>query len=411
MGMNIRKIIKEEMGDFEWVKDVNFLSKEYLLGKGIEFDPPIDSNEIDYFKFVIKTLRDIGFRVGFNVSEYIYEMTEEYEEVAGLYIRPTDGRVIITGSIMEETYQEHINDYAETQVDVVMGREIFHMSMNESMDFDWIDNIKIGLKVGEKYVITSENGLFKYTMIYCGRGTTTHPDTKEKIDGHRFKDPNREERDKKCNSWWSDSNLIAHMKRGHIVPYDEYINENMDWAKEINPTPYNGVKFISNTQRENIVYTITDNGGPHVVISWNNGDAYGTFGRGEVGEHFRKGNWSIIDDDREDEISLREDFEWTKDISARLDLNKKMSWKEIVGFLEERFEGTRFWVDVNTYDDDEYPIVTIEDDTGTYDEWYAEHLTSLSVVVDVIKINCDDHGSEQIRLEYCELYDVLMGYV
>jgi hypothetical protein len=333
--MNIRKTIKEEMDSFEgmrvrrtsplnesddfgWAKDVNFLSKEYLLGKGIEFDPWIDGDEVEYFEFVIKTLRDIGFRVGFNVSEYIYEMTEEYEEVAGLYIRPTDGRVIITGSIMEETYQEHINEYVGTQVDVVMGREIFHMSMNESME----------------------------------------------------------------------------------------------WAKEINPTPYNGVKFISNTQRENIVYTITDNGGPHVVISWNDGDAYGTFGRGEVEEHFRKGNWSIIDDGREDEISLREDFGWTSDIPAGPDPNKKMSWREIVDFLKERFVGTRFYVDVNTYDDDDYPVIAIEDgeDGGTYDDWYAEDLTSLSVIIDRIKETCDDHGSEDIRLEYCELYDAIIGY-
>jgi ADP-ribose pyrophosphatase YjhB (NUDIX family) len=178
-----------------------------------------------------------------------------------------------------------------------------------NMDFDWTDDIKIGLKVGEKYVITSENGLFKYTMIYCGRGTTTHPDTNEEIDGHRFKDPNREKWDKKCNSWWSDSNLIAHMRRGHIVPYEEHMNENFDWAEEISPTPYNGVQFVSTTKRENIVYTITDNGGPHVVISWNNGDSYGTFGRGEVEEHFRKGNWAVVNND------LKEDFDWVNTIS------------------------------------------------------------------------------------------------
>ena len=88
------------------------------------------------------------------------------------------------------------------------------------------------------------------------------------------------------------------------------LNEDLDWVGDVNPTPYNGVQFTSNiTGQNSIVYTITDNGGPHVVISWNNGDAYGAFGRGEVEEHFRKGNWIPVG-------SITEDFDWTDDVPA-----------------------------------------------------------------------------------------------
>jgi ADP-ribose pyrophosphatase YjhB (NUDIX family) len=124
------------------------------------------------------------------------------------------------------------------------------------MDFDWTDNIDIGLEVGKKYVVTSENGLIKYTMIYCGRGTTTHPHTGEKIDGHRFKDPNREKWDDKCNSWWSDGNLIEHMKSGRIEPYDESINEDLDWIKDADT--YRGDYIIKRRSGRHTYVTVTD---------------------------------------------------------------------------------------------------------------------------------------------------------
>jgi hypothetical protein len=164
--MDIRKIIREEMDGFDWAKETDFLSKEYLLGKGIEFSPPMDGDEIEYFEYVLKTLKDIGFRVSFNVDEYISEMVDDYEEVTGLYINPGGG-VIITGMIWDETYQEHINEYvsgggyrSEGHVDVVQGREIFHMSMNESME--WAQEINPTPYNGVKFisVILREKILF-----------------------------------------------------------------------------------------------------------------------------------------------------------------------------------------------------------------------------------------------------------
>jgi hypothetical protein len=54
-------------------------------------------------------------------------------------------------------------------------------------------------------------------MIYCGRGTTIHPNTKKVIDGHRFREVGKPAQSNRCNSWWSEGNLISHVKDGRMV--------------------------------------------------------------------------------------------------------------------------------------------------------------------------------------------------
>jgi hypothetical protein len=83
--------------------------------------------------------------------------------------------------------------------------------MNES-EFDWTDEIGEGLTIDQTYEVTADNG-YKYLTVYCGRGTTTHLDTKQKIEGHRFRDVDSD----RCNSWWSESNLLKHVKDGRMV--------------------------------------------------------------------------------------------------------------------------------------------------------------------------------------------------
>lgn len=226
--MNIKKIIKEEMDGFEWMKNVNTLSFEYLKGKALEFDPFIkDQDTLDKVLSVLKSL-------GFSYGNWAYEMEWDYDHIEGMYL--ADNRQIIWTGWIDENYEEHISDYVGRPVEVLDG-------------------------------------------------------------------------------------------------------------------------------------------------------------------------WSILGG------SINEDFDWVGNIPAGPDLEKKMTWKEIVEFLKERFEGTRFWVDVNGYDDDEYPYISIEDETGTYEDWYGGEVTTLGQVVDGIKETCEDHGSEDIRLEYCELYDTIIGYL
>jgi hypothetical protein len=88
--------------------------------------------------------------------------------------------------------------------------------VNESNGFEWTDGIDSGLVIDQTYEVTADNG-YKYLMVYCGRGTTTHPDTEEVIDGHRFRDTDSigQHRDR-CNSWWSEGNLLKHIKDGSI---------------------------------------------------------------------------------------------------------------------------------------------------------------------------------------------------
>lgn len=215
------------------------------------------------------------------------------------------------------------------------------------MDFDWTDNIDIGLEVGKKYVVTSENGLIKYTMIYCGRGTTTHPHTGEEIDGHRFKDPNSEKWDNKCNSWWSDGNLIEHMKSGRIEPYDESINEDLDWIKDADT--YRGDYVIKRRGGRHTYVTVTDeySHGPNSqpAVKYYIGDrlpvlalspSQGSMLISTLQEKIDNGQWERLGTFTEPRTSvydsmLGESFEWVEDVPANMTPGKQYYVKQPSG--------------------------------------------------------------------------------
>lgn len=117
--MNIKKIIREELDDFDWIRGVNPLSYDILRNKGLKFDPPINNQEqLDH---VIKTLRGLGFTITFNNS-----LSLIMGGVLGLFIR-MDGKVVWTSNNMtsSETYQQHINRFTNSEIEVLDGRTLF----------------------------------------------------------------------------------------------------------------------------------------------------------------------------------------------------------------------------------------------------------------------------------------------
>lgn len=90
-----------------------------------------------------------------------------------------------------------------------------HTNINES-DFDWTDSISANMVPGKQYYIKTPSGLWT-SVEYCGEGETDHPNTGEKIMGHRFKDINR---DGKCNEWWSNESLKSKIDNNLIREYD-----------------------------------------------------------------------------------------------------------------------------------------------------------------------------------------------
>lgn len=129
------KTINESLDNLNWIREIKPLSYDDLLGKALEFDPPIqDSNTLTS---ILNFLVNIGFEHG----DWYLDMGEE--AIIGLYINPY-GRIIWSGDWVDEDYQEHINDYAETNVKILDGWDtlsdyVGSGTINESEDdLDWI---------------------------------------------------------------------------------------------------------------------------------------------------------------------------------------------------------------------------------------------------------------------------------
>jgi hypothetical protein len=347
--MNIKKIIQEEMDGFEWMKDANTLSNEYLRGKALEFDPFIkDQDTLDK---VLKVLRSLGFSRG----NWANEMEWEYDHIEGMYLAD-DHRIIWTGWI-DENYEEHISEYIGRPVEVLNGWSVLGGSINE--DFEWaketlgrdelIQEIKDMVVNDPNYIPNGEYILLKNGIPY----SPEYPLSKR-------------------------ASLMV-----KVHGYDLKVNEVWDTAVSILILDDDGEWVDNDSQRYEDL--------PHEFLV-------------KLHNELKKEDTSLS--------LFEENFEWTADIPAGADRNKEMSWKEMVTFLKDRFEGTRFWVDVATYDDDEYPYISIQDkeDGGTYEDWYAGEVTRLGTIIDNVKYTCDNHGSEDVRLEYCELYDAIIGY-
>ena len=100
----IKKILKES-DDFDWIRDVQPYSYEYLNGKGLEFIPNID-NDDDLMR-ILNFLSSLGFEYGTWPSGMVWGD----ETILGLLLER--GRVLWTNGNIPETYQEHINGYQE----------------------------------------------------------------------------------------------------------------------------------------------------------------------------------------------------------------------------------------------------------------------------------------------------------
>ena len=119
------------MEDFEWARDVNHLTYEYLNGKALLFDPVISGCD-KHLRTILDCLREMGFTVDFNRDD-TYIRTRS---LVGLYCDDPDGcrnsRVVWTGdTITTEKYQSHINDYGERFVEVINGWDVFPKDLFE----------------------------------------------------------------------------------------------------------------------------------------------------------------------------------------------------------------------------------------------------------------------------------------
>lgn len=134
---------KEVEDVWHWVRKIKPASYEDLLGKALEFNPPITDS--DTLTKVLNYLVNIGFEHG----DWYLDMDLDEEGIIGLYINPY-GRIIWTGEWVDEDYQEHINDYAEGYVEILDGWSTLNWvigggTINESEDdtWNWVKDVEI----------------------------------------------------------------------------------------------------------------------------------------------------------------------------------------------------------------------------------------------------------------------------
>lgn len=117
---NIIKKVLNESDDLDWIRDVEPISYDFLVGKALYFDPSI--NDYEHLLPIIDALESMGF-----TSSWVDDFYEEYnDQIIGMYLREQDDQIIFTTNLNEheEGYQEHIDEYAYRPVEVLDGWRI-----------------------------------------------------------------------------------------------------------------------------------------------------------------------------------------------------------------------------------------------------------------------------------------------
>lgn len=83
--MNIRKIIREEVDDLDWIRDTNPVGVEDVINKAIYFDPTREDLVEEYSEYYSKIIDQL-IKLGFE-SQYGTPREQHYEDwdIVGLY--------------------------------------------------------------------------------------------------------------------------------------------------------------------------------------------------------------------------------------------------------------------------------------------------------------------------------------
>ena len=117
--MNIRKIIREEMDDLQWIKDIEPINVNFMLNKAFYFDRYRedfdDETYTSYYNKLTKRLINLGFKSKYSSP---IEANPFDFDIAGLYAyRDLGGDLGFVYTTMDEDsetmegYEEHIKEF------------------------------------------------------------------------------------------------------------------------------------------------------------------------------------------------------------------------------------------------------------------------------------------------------------
>ena len=118
--MNIRRIIREELDDLQWIRDTEPVGVELMLNKAFYFDPNREDFDdelyADYYNKLTTRLVHLGFKSIYNTP---LEVDPNYFDIEGLYVYrdQKDGDLVFVftrtiGIETEEDYKQHIVSFA-----------------------------------------------------------------------------------------------------------------------------------------------------------------------------------------------------------------------------------------------------------------------------------------------------------
>ena len=118
--MNIRRIIREELDDLQWIKDVEPIGVEFMLNKAFYFnryrEDFADNLYADYYNRLTTRLVHLGFE---SIYDTPLEVYPNYFDIEGLYAyRNQDGDLVFVYTLedgeieTEEDYKQHIVSFA-----------------------------------------------------------------------------------------------------------------------------------------------------------------------------------------------------------------------------------------------------------------------------------------------------------
>lgn len=404
----------EEFDDFGWTSDIKpnpFLNGDNVV---VWLDRPITEDEA-------KTLLDFVIKSGIEPNNFVsaIDVLIKNSKTNG-YIRTADGRLGYGSS--KGTFDDSVGDeqYVEYSIS-----DLFEPTINESNDFEWTKEISTPwYSPGKKYKTPSGNILtindfdIEYNIIYYSV-----------LD--------------------SNGNIVSDNMSMDMDQLEEFININLmpinesndfEWAQDV--TPYSkhylndkliqfnpplsletDASFINNIMVEledlgydtmfmrgvNQLYALFLRDSHVLTINNNNGVA-----PEKRAERITNKPVEVIDGyvffkkQNINESEEYDDFGWTKGVPADIDPNKEYIWEEMEDILTDRFNGTRF--EANIHDDGYFRI---EDEEGVYKYWYmnGKDTITLNEILDKVKKTCEEYaGGIEIRDEYRELYNTLIGY-